>query len=141
MWFKPQPSSNTEAQDNEDTALPIASCAATKSAKMDQRMTLTWGLCYTALVALCWRHGVTEAEGKPEDPFPSHPSFLVLSLEGAVSTIIPEAPRTPAAPAIVSSLFFPVSLIFFLSFRIPLVPLFPVLHVPAHPCLALEHPV
>lgn len=29
---------------------------------MDQQMALTWGLCYMALVALCWGHGVTEAE-------------------------------------------------------------------------------
>lgn len=29
---------------------------------MDQHMAFIWGLCYMALVALCWRHGVTKAE-------------------------------------------------------------------------------
>ncbi|XP_052017527.1 cytokine receptor common subunit beta isoform X1 [Apodemus sylvaticus] len=29
---------------------------------MDQQTVLTWGLRYMALLALCWRHGVTEAE-------------------------------------------------------------------------------
>nr|BAE33352.1 unnamed protein product [Mus musculus] len=29
---------------------------------MDQQMALTWGLCYMALVALCWGHEVTEEE-------------------------------------------------------------------------------
>ncbi|XP_059103592.1 cytokine receptor common subunit beta-like isoform X2 [Peromyscus eremicus] len=29
---------------------------------MDQQMALTWGLLYLALLALCWGHGVTEAQ-------------------------------------------------------------------------------
>ncbi|EGW15121.1 Cytokine receptor common subunit beta [Cricetulus griseus] len=29
---------------------------------MDPQMALTWGLLYMALVALCWRPGVTEAQ-------------------------------------------------------------------------------
>lgn len=102
MEPNPQPSTNTEPRDNEDTPLPIASSAATKSAKMDQQMALTWGLCYMALVALCWGHGVTEAEGKSEDTCPLSP-FLVLSLVGSEPTISPAAPRNPAAPPTVSS--------------------------------------
>lgn len=66
---------------------------------MDQQGTLNWGLPYMALVALCWTQGATEAEGKSEDPFPFHLPFLLLGLGGAVPTISPEAPITPATPA------------------------------------------